>query len=195
MEESSEDHILLFRCIQRDDRAALNTLFSHYYQGLCTFANSFLHNTEEAEECVADVFISLWKNRKSLSIKSNFRAYLYTAVKYSAFACLRKRRPAFEDIDTIPDTMTEDPWGTEQVVLQSELERHVDQAIETLPFRCRQVFRLSREDGLSYKEISEVLNISEKTIENHLARAIQILRKNLRMYRKDTGLPEALTEA
>jgi len=195
MEEPSDEHTLLFRRIQCDDRLALNTLFSLHYQGLCTFANSYLNNIEEAEESVADVFISLWKNRKSLTIKKNFKAYIYTAVRYSAFAFLRKRKPAFEDIDTIPDTKIEDPWGTEQVVHQSELERRVDQAIDTLPFRCRQVFLMSREDGLSYREISKILNISEKTIENHLARALQILRKSLAVYKKDIPQSTALTEA
>lgn len=185
----------LFKCIQRDDRLALNTLFALHYQNLCTFANTYLSYTEEAEECVADVFVNLWKNRKNLSIEKSFKAYLYTSVKYSAFAYLRKRSQAFEDIDNIQDTIVEHSAGPEQIFLQAELEEEVDKIVETLPSRCRQVFLMSRMDALSYKEISAILNISEKTIENHLAKAIQILRKSLKAFRKDMPYTAVLTKA
>jgi RNA polymerase sigma-70 factor (ECF subfamily) len=185
----------LFKCIRRGDRLALNTLFGLHYQNLCTFANTYLRNVEEAEECVADVFVNLWKSRKNLSIEKSFKSYLYTSVKYSAFAYLRKRIPAFEDIEDIQNGIVEDSAGPEQILLQAELEEEVDKIIETLPSRCRQVFLMSRTDALSYKEISAILNISEKTIENHLAKAIQILRKSLKMARKDLPCAADLTEA
>lgn len=184
----------LINRIRDDDRLALNALFTSYYQNLCTFANTYLHNKEEAEECVADVFVNLWKNRKNLSIDKSVKAYIYSAVKYAAFAACRKRNPASDDIDTLPDMLFEEPWGTEQVVLQTELEQQVDMAIDTLPFRCRQVFLMSRIESLSYKEISHILSISEKTVENHLVKALGILRNILKPNKREPR-QTALTEA
>lgn len=171
---------VLFKRIQSDDRLALNTLFAAHYQNLCSFANTYLHNKEEAEESVADVFVNLWKNRKNLSVEKNFKAYLYMAVKYAAFAALRKRNPAFKDIDTLPDTFASESSDPEQVVLYEELEQRIENAVETLPARCRQVFVMSRMEGLTYKEIATILNISENTVENHLVKALHILRDLLR---------------
>lgn len=185
MREQEDNDKILFNRIREDNRLALNTLFKTHYQNLCRFANTYLRNKEEAEECVADVFVNLWKNRKNIVIEKSFKAYIYTAVKYAAFATLKKRNPAIEDIETLPDFLFEDPWGTEQVVIHAELEHHVNLAIDTLPFRCRQVFLMSRIESLSYKEISSILSISEKTVENHLVKALSILRNIFKLKKRE----------
>lgn len=185
---------ILFNRVREDNRVALNSLFTLHYQNLCTFANTYLKNKEEAEECVADVFVNLWKKRKNIVIEKSFKAYIYSAVKYAAFAAFKKRNPAVEDIESLPDFFFEEPWGTEQVVLQAELEHQMNHAIETLPFRCRQVFLMSRIESLSYKEISLVLSISEKTVENHLVKALGILR-NIFKPKTPEKTYTALTEA
>jgi RNA polymerase sigma-70 factor (ECF subfamily) len=186
---------ILFERIRDDDRLALNALFTQYYQKLCSFANTYVHNTEEAEESVADVFVSLWKARKHLLMEKSLKAYLYASVKHAALATLRKRNPLLEDIDSLPDSMFVQQWGTEQVILLGELEQRLSKAIETLPLRCRQVFLMSRMEALSYKEISEILGISEKTVENHLVKAISILREILKPPRQKSLHTSTLTEA
>jgi len=185
---------ILFNRVRDGDRLALNTLFTVYYQNLCRFANTYLYNKEEAEECVADVFVNLWKKRESIVIEKSIKAYIYSSVKYAAFATIQKRSPAFENIESLPDTMFEEPSRADQHVLHEELEKQVNSAIDRLPFRCRQVFLMSRIESLSYKEISSILSISEKTVENHLVKALSILRSILKPTISQLTQP-ALTEA
>jgi RNA polymerase sigma-70 factor, ECF subfamily len=181
--QSPEHDIALFQRIRDDDRTALNALFAQYYQKLCGFAYSYLRSTDEAGEAVADVFFNLWRSRHQLSIDKNLKAYLYTSVRHAALAVLRARMPAFENADdshlaeTLPDRR--DPEST---LAYNELRQFIDAAVDTLPPRCRQIFLMSRMEALTYREISEVLNISEKTVENQLVKALSLLRTAIRQY-------------
>ena len=171
-------HRTLLRRIQDDDRLALNTLFAEYYQKLCGFAYTFLRNQEEAEECVADVFVNIWKSRKSLFIEKSVKAYLYTCVRNAVLAAIKKRNPLMDSIDALM-VSPEYTNNTEQEILHAELQHEIEIAVESLPPRCKQVFLMSRIESLSYKTISEILGISEKTVENHLVKALAILRTSL----------------
>jgi RNA polymerase sigma-70 factor, ECF subfamily len=175
LEKDSND-IALFRRVRKDDRLALNTLFANYYQKLCTFASTYLNSEEESEEVVADVFISLWKNREHLEIKNNFRAYIYIAVKHACLALIKKRRPHHEAITDSMENTFADQQTPEQVLQLHELMDEINHTVESLPLRCRQIFIMSRYDGLKYKEIAEILSIAEKTVENQLVKALEILR-------------------
>lgn len=175
--------IILFKRIQQDDRLALNTLFANYYQKLCSFANTYLRNHLEAEEVVADVFVTIWKQRYELDIQKNLRSYLYTSVRNKSLALLKKSQPLFEDIeDLLYNLNWVDPDDPEQSIHLGELHYQINTAIENLPTRCRQVFKMSRIDELTYREISEILNISEKTVENHLVKALSHVRETLRRF-------------
>jgi RNA polymerase sigma-70 factor (ECF subfamily) len=188
--------IILFKQIQANDRLALNTLFTQYYDKLCRFANTYLRHAAEAEEVVADVFVYLWKNRHQLTIEKNLNAYLYIAVKHAALAVLKKQQPLYEDIDDILlQTDFADSTTPEQSLVHKELQQHIDLAIGALPHRCKQVFMMSRFDNLTYREISKILDISENTVENHLVKALSHLRKALRQYQYPENHASALTEA
>jgi len=114
--EARDNDITLFQRIRADDRVALNALFAQYYQKLCAFACTYLHNPAEAEEAVSDVFFNLWRSRHQLAIEKSLKAYLYTAVRNAALATLRNREPLFEDVSdnavsaAVPDT--QDPEAT-----------------------------------------------------------------------------------
>jgi RNA polymerase sigma-70 factor (ECF subfamily) len=194
--EPERSDIILFRQIQANDRLALNTLFAQYYEKLCRFANTYLRQPPEAEEIVADVFVYLWKNRHQLSIEKNLKSYLYISVRHAALAALKKQQPLYEDIDDILlETDFADVATPEQTLVHKELQQHIDLAIGALPHRCKQVFMMSRFDDLTYREIAEILNISENTVENHLVRALGHLRKALKQYRHPENHTRALTEA
>ncbi len=188
----------LFKRIQKDDRFALNLLFTQYYQRLCFFANTFLRSTEEAEEVVADVFLTIWKNRKHLSVEKNFKAYLYVSVRHASLAMLKKRQPLFEDVeDILFSTNLLDDNDPGRILEHKELQHQLSVAIESLPSRCKQIFLMSRMEALTYREISEVLGIAEKTVENQLVKALSILRDCLGYYQrsKPGHHPAPLTEA
>lgn len=194
--EPERSDIILFRQIQANDRLALNTLFAQHYEKLCRFANTYLRQPPEAEEIVADVFVYLWKNRHQLSIEKNLKSYLYISVRHAALAALKRQQPLYEDIDDILlETDFADVATPEQTLVHKELQQHIDLAIGALPHRCKQVFMMSRFDDLTYREIAEILNISENTVENHLVRALGHLRKALKQYRHPENHTRALTEA
>ena len=182
MEQNKFD-IELFNRIRRNDRLALNTLFSQYYQKLCSFAYSYLRHQGEAEEVVSDVFIILWQKRHQLKIEKNLKAYLYTCVKHGAFAVIKFRQPHVLNIDDLlfDEGLTEKDTP-EQYLAFKELEGHFEWAINKLPPRCKQVFLLKWKEELSYHDIGEILGISEKTVENQLVNAMCKIKESLRFY-------------
>jgi len=175
--------ISLFKALQQGQRLALTTLFTTYYELLCQFAYQYLRNKEEAEEVVSEVFVQLWKNRERLSIDKSVKAYLYVSVKHAAIAAIRSRQPLFEDIDDL--LHMSDQSQPENTLEFLDLQQHFDRAVDRLPPRCKQVFMLNRFDNLKYKEISTLLDISEKTVEHQIAKALSILRETMQRYLRE----------
>lgn len=178
----------LFRRIQDDDRLSLNSLFAEYYQKLCGFAFTFLRNEQEAEECVADIFATIWKRRKTLFIESSVKAHLYTSVRNAVIAIIRQRNPLLVNLDTLANIPSEETNAGEQEIILTELNHEIEKAVDSLPPRCRQIFIMSRMESFSYKAIGEMLGISEKTVENHLVKALTILQTALASYRVSSHL-------
>jgi len=190
MEHNSGD-LLLFQRIRQDDRLALNELFTTFYEKLCRFACTCSLSPQHAEEVVSDVFFNLWKNRARLDIHSNFSAYLYKAVRNAALAAKSVQPVAdYSEAENIADT-------NEPVSLLEfeELRQQVDQAVNMLPQRCRQVFIMSRFEGMKYREISAVLGISERTIEHHIVKALDVIRVSVHHYPHDSVKRTAFTRA
>ncbi len=178
--------IELFNRIKRNDRLALNTLFAQYYQKLCSFAYSYLRHHEEVEEVVSDVFFNLWQKRHQLKIETNLKAYLYVCVKHGAFAVIKLRQPHVVNIDDVLlDERFTERNTPEQYLAFKELEGHFEWAIQKLPPGCKQVFLLKWREELSYRDIGEILGISEKTVENQLVRAMCKIKESLRFYQID----------
>ncbi len=176
VEQKLEQKLILR--IRQDDRLALNTLFAIHYQNLCLFANTYLRNPAESQEIVSDVFFNFWRARHTIKIDRSLKSYLFISVKNGALAMIKKRQPLFENVeDVLFNTNLLDPVDPEQLMALKELQNQLDQAIETLPARCKQIFIMSRMEALSYHEISEILGVSEKTVENQIVKALQIIRK------------------
>lgn len=171
MEQAAD--MVLFQRIRQDDRLALNALFALYYQKLCRFACSCSLTHEQAEEVVSDVFFMIWKDRERIDIRLNVKAYLYKCVKHSALAVIKKQQPEVTLSDAHDQADTQTP---EMYILYRELHDQVQRAVDKLPARCRQIFVMSRLDGLKYKEIASILAISEKTVEHQLAKALELVR-------------------
>lgn len=182
--------IVLFQRIKQNDRLALNTLFVNYYQKLCRFACTFSLSHEQAEEVVADVFFHLWKNRERLEIYIDFKAYLYKAVRNGSLAILKKFR---HEVELIEDHDTVDPVNPSLIMDCQELQQHLDQVVNHLPEKCRQIFVMNRFDGMKYKEISKILGLSEKTVENQLVKALGVVRQAVKKYQADDQFKKLIT--
>ncbi|MFH2094436.1 MAG: RNA polymerase sigma-70 factor [Bacteroidota bacterium] len=157
-------------------------LFRDTYPRMVAYANRFLRNTEEAEEIVQDLFCKLWGNRLSLEVKGPVHAYLFRSVRN---ACLNKIKHDKIREKYAGEMMTGNngrDYVNQDSLDASELERHIRNSIDMLPPARKQVFILSRYEGLKYHEIAGKLGISVKTVENQMGKAIQFMREQLKDY-------------
>ena len=157
-------------------------IFRTYYRSLCQYAYSFLSDKDEAEEIVQSTFISVWEKRGELQIETSFKSYLYRMVRN---ACLNeikhekvKQQHAAYQV-AFGESSVE---SVNQTVIRNELEWKIQEAMKTLPEQCRLVFQLSRFEELKYAEIAEQLQISVKTVENHMGKALKMMREQLKEY-------------
>lgn len=174
--------IALFQSMKQGNRLAFNSLFLTYYKSLCQFAYQYTRNKEETEEIVSDVFFVLWQNKDRINIELSVKAYLYTSVKNAAIAIVKKRQPLFNDLEDVLNRYAAREQEPDNLQEYNELKAYFNRTIESLPIRCRQIFILNRFDNLKYKEISLLLNISEKTVENQIVKALVVLRNALISY-------------
>ncbi len=173
--------LFLYDEMKRGKEYAFDFFFKYYYPGLCVYAKKMISISEqEAKDLVQDVFVKFWKDREKTDIRFSIRSYLFISVKNKCFDFLRKknRNIKIQEISNEHDISDE---SFETYVL-SELELLFTKSLEKLPERCREVFELSRFHGLKNREISEKLNISEKTVENQVTKALHILKEELKDY-------------
>ncbi|MBX2920901.1 MAG: RNA polymerase sigma-70 factor [Chitinophagaceae bacterium] len=158
-----------------DDELAFRQIFRSFYTGLFQFSTSMVKVKEVAEEIVEDVFVKLWNNRKELGNIDNLRVYLYVAVRNHSLNYINRKanKEAPVELNNFDIVCSELAPSPEDLMVASEMLHTVNKAIYELPPKCRIVYKLVKEDGLKYKEVAEVLNISSRTVENHIALAIK----------------------
>lgn len=166
---------LLARIAHHDDRKAFETLFQIYYERLFHFSVNFVHDRNAAEEVVSDVFVKIWRSRQQLVNIRNIDTYLFVAVKHQSFNYQKYTdQHAAMPSSFNPDQLIE--WFNPEKELEyQELTYDVQLAIESLPEQCKIIFKLIREEGFKYKEVAEILQISVRTVETQLFRAVKKL--------------------
>ena len=157
---------------------AFSSLFRSFYEPLCFFAQRFLNDFDGAEGVVQDVFVRLWDGRESLTIHTSLRSYLYTAVKNGCLNHLKHARYS-SPIDGAGERFDDGRPRPDAQLESDETMKALEAAIENLPPKCRDIFRLARFDGLSYQEIAEIQNVSVNTVKTQLQRALKSLSKAL----------------
>lgn len=167
--------ILIDRISQNSDQLAFRQLFMHYSERLTFFAGALLRSREEAEEVVADVFVKLWLQREKLAEIHHFQTYLYTAVRNTAINHRSKNRLVFDELDPHSTALTPYVISPEETLISRENLQQIERAINQLPVRCRLIFKLVKEDGLSYREVAEVLDISINTVNAQISIALKKL--------------------
>lgn len=167
--------------ISQGDTAAFEQVFRTYYQPLCRYAAGLLSDRDAAEEVVQQLFCRIWEKRESLRAETSFKSYLFRSVHNAAMNELNHQKVK----QAYMQQRANEPEQQEQAASTlhaKELEGRIQTAIGKLPEQCRLVFRLSRFEGLSYREIAEVLGISVKTVENQMGKALKIMRLQLADY-------------
>nr|ALG05207.1 LuxR family transcriptional regulator [uncultured bacterium 4C6] len=166
-----------------DDVKAFESFYYLLYDALVKFSVMYIHQKEDAEEIVTDVFVKTWMNRGNMQHIQRPDTYLFVAVKNQSLNYLKK----YSSIHIVPADESDEvnliDTANPQVQLEKkELHFYLDQSINALPQQCRIIFRLIKEDGLKYKEVAEILNISPRTVQTQLARAMQKLSASLTSY-------------
>ena len=171
------------------DQSAFAALYGLFQRRLIAFSNSLVHSKEIAEEVVEDAFVKLWTRRSSISEIENLAVYLYVAVKNLSLNKLSERakqlisRP-FDDIETEVEAISDDPYS---LLITAEILSKMNKAVDELPPRCKIIFKLVREDGLRYKEVAEILNISVNTIDAQMAIAVKRLCLAMGVHKKSNA--------
>ena len=167
----------LWPAIRKDNEKAFKEAFYLYYPGAVALASRFIQDQSMAKDLAQDVFFKLWDKRSSIQIRKDLKAYINQSIRNACLNHLKKHKRllAWEDHyeveDHSPDMLA--------ILKSQDLQKVVDQAINTMPAACRTVFLLRRMEGLSIKEIAKHLNISPKTVENQITKAGKILTKRI----------------
>lgn len=173
----------LIALLQTNKEQAIEIIFRQYYAYLCKTVYNMIGNSETAEDLVQEVFLSLWKKESPIKINTSIGAYLKRAAINRTLNHLRSQKMQIvsEEQSPILQTLTTTEQ-TDQTLETTELAQTIQQAIHHLPPRCRVVFSLSRYENMKYQEIADQLNISIKTVENQISKALKILRQTLQPF-------------
>ncbi|QHT67634.1 RNA polymerase sigma-70 factor [Rhodocytophaga rosea] len=174
----SDDQLILL--LQQDEEAAFDEIYNRYWSRIFTAAYKRVQYREIAEELAQDLFTSLWANRRKNTVHTSLAAYLSTSIKYIVLNYQQKELVRKNYYSELKVTAVNHSNATDETVLLHDLQMQIDKEVNNLPAKCKSVFELSRFEEKSMKEISAKLNISEKTVENHISRALKALKVSLR---------------
>lgn len=172
----------VFLAIQSGQTPAFEMLFKTYYKPLCRYANTYLKDPDGAEEIVQGAFIGLWEKRKVITIETSLKSYLYRAVRNSCLNELKHEQVKQRHLasESLKEEAKSEP--ADHLAIHVELEEKIHAAIQTLPEQCRLIFTMSRFEELKYQEIADQLNLSVKTVENQMGKALKLMRIQLKEY-------------
>lgn len=168
--------------IRKGNESAFEELFRNYYAPLCLFACKYI-DEDNAEELVQDFFARIWENRHLINIHSSVNQYLFQSVKNRCYNFIKQQKVKRSHIPQIKRELDHEE-DISAYFMNHELFRKIEKSIQSLPPKRREIFRLSREEGLKYREIAEKLNISIKTVETQMGLALKHLRETLKDFKQ-----------
>jgi len=178
--DTTETNELLRRIVEESDMAAFSSLYAEIHRSLYDFALAIVKRREAAEEITADVFIRLWERRNAVrdaAIRS-CRLYLFTCIKNASLNYLRDhRREAFFGLEQVSVSEWKLEASPEELMITAEMAGRLNRAVDELPAKCGLIFRLVKGEGLSYKEVAQLLDVSLKTVENQIGIALKKIRE------------------
>jgi len=170
----------MFSLIAAGEKKAFDAFFDIYYVRLVNFSYLFLKDKNAAEDVVAEVLTNLLLEKERIFRLDNFESYLYKSVKNKSLTHIGKSKKEFlVDWSDNQENHFIDLKTPEQLMEERELEAFISDLVEHLPKKRKMVFKLIREDGLTYKQVAEIMEISDRTVEVHLKLAIQHFRKEI----------------
>ena len=179
MNENESLNSIVKRLI-RDDKKALDEIYTIFYPRLYAFSKSFLKVEDDVNDILQDVFVKIWLHRRNIKNVETFNAYIFTTTKNAIVSYFREKIK-IQDFETrLKKRVISEFASSADSFEYDDMKEKADRIIEQLPEKRKEIFKLCREEGLSYKEIAEKLGISIKTVEDHIMHANRFLRKYLK---------------
>lgn len=161
--------------LRNGDHKAFERVFLAYFSIIRTFVFSYVKSEADAEELTEELFVSLWCNRKAIDTSKSFHAFMHTLARNSAINFLKHKTIHSVYLDST--STVEESYTSEDDMIARETALLVDMAVEKMPAQRKQVYLLSRKEGLSHEDIAARLNISRRNVESHLSLALKDIRK------------------
>ena len=161
------------------DKAAFEELFRSYFMPLCSFAQKFVRDVDEAKDIVHNVFINLWNKREKVDLETSLKSYLFQGVHNRCLNYIRDNKKLVQFDAPQNEAELGKYLESRDHLESSEAEMRINKALDELPEKCKEIFLMNRFDGLKYREIAEKLDISIKTVETQMSRALKTLREKL----------------
>ena len=162
--------------IRNSEKAAYQELFERYAPRIYQFSVSYLKNNPDAEELVQEVFLKVWEKRETLDQSKNIKAYIFKIAVNSIYDYIRRKNIENSFSDFAQASFEKDSNPTWHAIIFDEMMTRLSHLVARLPEQQRNIFYLSKDEGLSNDEIAEKLNLSKRTVENHLYRAVSFLK-------------------
>ena len=181
---SQEEHAKLVKGIRENDKKSLEKLFMSLYVRLRNYANTLTNSPDDSEDIVQEVFLKVWNKRSELDENGSIQTYLFVCTRNSCLNWLkhRKTEDAYARIMAIVYEDSEGIVTPYESLIADDIEKDFRQVLDELPVQCRRVFELNRFEGLKYHEIAAHLNISIKTVETQMSRALVKMRFQLKKH-------------
>ncbi|VAW17976.1 RNA polymerase ECF-type sigma factor [hydrothermal vent metagenome] len=172
----------LIQGLKTKNKIVFDFVFHYYYSGLCAYAEKIVGDANASEDIVQDLFFTLWIKHNQIDITSSLKNYLFTSVKNRSLDYLKKEKKKTQHSNSTNHLQNHSENLSTFWFAESELETLIDESLNKLPPRCREIFKLSRFEGLKNQEIAEKLGISKRTVELQISNALKRLREDLRPY-------------
>jgi len=163
-------------------REAFEQLYKDHYKGLFFFALQYVKNDEAAREIVQNAFINLWEKRDNIDLSRQVKSYLSTTVRNRCLNHLRDNRKFDKELLDLEQLSPDSLYEQSDRLVEAELRDAIHKAMNDLPEKCREVFRLNRFEQMKYQEIADQLRISVKTVETQMSKALQHMREKLKEF-------------
>ncbi len=168
--------------LSNGNQKSIDLLFDNYYTYLCNVIYRAINDASYAEDIVQEIFSDIWRKRESINIQSSLRAYLRRAAVNRSLNHIRKQRMKFDENEEAIVDIQSDTIDGQKEMEKDELEQRIHDCIDSLPPKCKLVFSMSRFENMSYQEIADRLDLSIKTVENQISKALRILRATVQPY-------------
>lgn len=172
----------LMALLKQGDQMAYTEIFERYKGILYNHAYRLLENHDEAEDIIQDLFLTLWQKRTEIEINTSLSSYLYITLRNRIFKLLARKKVAYRYTESLQKFIAENHSYTDEKLLERELATIIENEVNALPEKMRNIFILSREPNCTYREIADQLDISEKTVRNQVYNALQLLKVKLNAF-------------